>query len=601
MQPLQQFFPFLRPYRRPALLALCGLVVLVMLDLSIPRLVQRIIDQGIRAHNQEVVLHTGLLMLLISLLSMAMAVANNFLSVKVGEGVARDLRDRVFLKIQSLSFGNLDRMKTGGLMVRLASDTAAVQRIVNISLRIGTRAPLLMLGSLILMVRTSPSLALVLLPLILLTLAVIGLFIVRMEPLFRRVQQKFDRLNTVLQENVAGVRLIKAFVRADHECARFAEANNEFTVHSIRILRFMSGMSPLLTLCVNAGMVVVIWSGGLATARGELSPGQIVAFTNYLLTTLTPLAMMAMLSNAWAAGIASARRLAELLAMEPEVVDRSDALSLAAAGLADGPVRIELQRVSFRYGNGSGGENGGEREWILRDIDLVVEAGTTVAILGATGAGKSTLINLIPRFYEVSGGCICLNGIDIRALRQEEVRTLIAVVPQETLLFSGTVADNIRYGAPLADQAEVEAAARAAQAHEFILRLPQGYQTRIEERGTNLSGGQKQRLAIARALLTRSRILILDDSTSAVDVDTETRLQEALKQLPFSPTRLVVAQRVNTVLAADQIVILDRGRLVSQGTHRELLARCPIYREIYASQLGNGPELEAGNDQETVP
>ncbi|WP_319588452.1 ABC transporter ATP-binding protein [uncultured Desulfobulbus sp.] len=598
MDLLRLFLPFLKPYRLPVILALCCLVALVILDLSIPRLIQRIIDQGIHAQNQEMVVHTGLLMLLISLLSLAMAVGNNFLSVKVGEGVARELRDTVFLKIQSLSFGNLDRMKTGGLMVRLSSDTAAIQRIVNISLRIGTRAPLLMLGSFILMVRTSPSLALMLLPLILLTLGVIWLFIVRMEPLYLLVQQKFDRLNTVLQENVSGVRLIKAFVRADHEGARFASANTEFTRHSIRILRFMSGMSPLLTLCVNAGMVVVIWSGGLAAAKGELTVGQIVAFTNYLLTTLTPLAMMAMLSNAWANGIASARRLSDLLTMEPEVVDRANALSLTEAGLAGTPVRIDFEGVSFRYGNGNGGENGGASEWILRDIDLAIEPGMTLAILGATGAGKSTLVNLVPRFYEVSSGRICVNGIDIRDLQQEALRSLIAVTPQETILFSGTVADNIRYGAPEASDREVEEAARAAQAHVFILGLPQGYQTLIEERGTNLSGGQKQRLAIARALLTRPRILILDDSTSAVDVETETRIQETLEHLPFRHTRLVVAQRVSTVLGADRIVILEKGRIASQGTHDELLARCPIYQEIYASQLGNGLEEDTQREQE---
>lgn len=601
MPLLRRFLPLLRPYRRSVALAWFCLTALVILDLSIPRLIQRVIDQGIRAQNQDVVVHTGLLMLLISLLSMLMAVGNNFLSVKVGEGVARDLREQVFLKIQSLSFGNLDRMKTGGLMVRLTSDTAAAQRIVNISLRIGARAPLLMLGSFMLMVRTSPSLALTLLPLILLTLGVIWWFIGRMEPLFLMVQQKFDRLNIVLQENVSGVRLIKAFVRADHEGGRFAAANTEFTRHSIRILRFMSAMSPLLTLCVNAGMVAVIWFGGLAAARGELTVGQIVAFTNYLLTTLTPLAMMAMLSSAWANGVASARRLGDLLAMEPEVVDREHALSLAEAGLADAPVRIEFERVSFRYANGAAGENGDAGEWIVRDVDLTIEPGMTLAILGSTGAGKTTLINLVPRFYEATSGRILFNGVDIRDLQQAALRSLIAVTPQETILFSGTVADNIRYGAPHASDAEVEAAAEAAQAHAFILRLPQGYQTRIEERGGNLSGGQKQRIAIARALLTRPRILILDDSTSAVDVDTETRIQDALERLPFQHTRLVAAQRVSTALAADRIVILEKGRVASQGTHDQLLAGCPIYQEIYASQLGNGLELDAFRAQEEQP
>lgn len=591
MQLLRFLLPLLRPYRRLAGGALCCLVVLVILDLSIPRLIQRIIDQGIHVHNQDVVLRTGLLMLGISLLSLAIAVANNFLSVKVAEGVARDLREAVFLKIQHLSFGNLDQMPTGSLMVRLAGDTAAIQRIVNISLRIGTKAPLLMVGSLVLMVRTSPSLALMLLPLVLLTLGIIWFFILRMEPLFLVVQQHFDRLNTVLQENIAGVRLIRAFVRAGHEKNRFAKANTGFTDSSIRILRAISVMQPILTLCVNAGMVLVIWFGGQAAIRGELSLGQIVAFTNYLLTTLTPLAMMVMLSNAWANGLASAQRVSDLLATVPEVVDRADARSPQELGLGTtkDPVRVSFERVSFRYRNGASRENDGSSgEWILRDIDLTIEPGTTVAILGATGAGKTTLINLIPRFYEVSQGCIRVNGIDIRTLRRQDLCALIAVVPQETILFTGTVADTIRYGNPKADMAEVEAAARTAQAHDFIMRLPQGYQSKIEERGINLSGGQRQRLAIARAILTRPRLLICDDSTSAVDIDTENRLQQALASLPFAHTRLVVAQRVSTVLGADAIVLLDKGRIIGQGTHETLLKENPVYQEIYASQLGNG-------------
>ncbi|NLX19162.1 MAG: ABC transporter ATP-binding protein [Desulfobulbus sp.] len=600
MQALRFLLPFLKPYRRLAISALICLVALVILDLSIPRLVQRIIDQGIRAHNQEVVLYTGLLMLCISLLSLAMAVANNYLSVKVGEGVARDLRESVFLQIQDLSFGNLDRMQTGGLMVRLASDTAAIQRIVNISLRIGTRAPLLMLGSLILMVDTSPSLALMLLPLILLTLTIVTVFMLRMEPLFLMVQQKFDHLNTVLQENISGVRLIKAFVRADHERSRFDEANTAFTRYSIRILRTLSTMSPLLTLCVNAGIVLVIWHGGLAAIRGELTVGQIVAFTNYLLTTLTPLAMMAILSNAWANGLASTRRIKDLLETVPDVTDVATSSATPLTALGEGPLEVRFCGVSFRYNEGDPAGNGEKSEWILCDIDLVIRPGSTVAVLGATGAGKSTLINLIPRFYEVSCGSILVNGIDIRQLQQQDLRSLIAVVPQETILFSGTVADNIRYGKPEATQSEVEAAARTAQAHDFIMTLPEGYETRIEERGGNLSGGQRQRVAVARAILCEPRLLILDDSTSALDVDTESRLQQALSRLPFAHTSLIVAQRVSTVLTADTIVILDKGRIAGQGSHEELLAHNPIYQEIYTSQLGQDDLPEPVFKEEAV-
>ncbi|MCX6032976.1 MAG: ABC transporter permease, partial [Chloroflexi bacterium] len=333
MNHIRKLLPFVRPYWRRALVALVCLTSLVFLDLAIPRLIQRIIDQGIQQHNQSVVVQTALLMLGISVLSAVIAIGNNNLSVRVGESVARDLRDALFRKIQTYSYGNLDQQNTGQLMVRLTSDTTAVQRVTQVSLRIGTRAPLLMIGSLILMFNTSPSLALTIVPLLLITSAVIVFFVVKMEPLFRSVQGKLDRLNSVLQENIAGARLVKAFVRADFEGQRFEAANENFTDHSVKVMRFMSTMSPALTVFVNIGMVVVIWAGGLQAIRGDLSVGQIVAFTNYLLTTMGPLTMMTMLSNTWANGIASARRVNEILDTVPEVQDAPDAIDLT--GLRD--------------------------------------------------------------------------------------------------------------------------------------------------------------------------------------------------------------------------------------------------------------------------
>jgi ATP-binding cassette subfamily B protein len=350
-------------------------------------------------------------------------------------------------------------------------------------------------------------------------------------------------------------------------------------------MQFMASMSPVLTVCINVGMVVVIWAGGLDAIRGELTVGQIVAFTNYLLTTMTPLVMMTMLSNVWANGIASARRIDEVLDAVPEVQDAPGALLVPAAA----PGRVVFEDVSFHY-------NGVADDAVLDGINLVVEPGQTAAILGATGAGKSTLVNLVPRFYDVSAGRICVDGLDIRQVQQDSLLAQIAIVPQETVLFSGSVRDNIRYGAPDASDEEVMAAARAAQAHDFILGLPQGYDTRVEERGVNLSGGQKQRIAIARALLTHPKILILDDSTSSVDVETETKIQDALEAQGRQHTSLVVAQRISTVLKADKIVVIDRGRVAAEGTHRELMRSSPIYQEIYASQLGNGVNMieEAG-------
>ena len=337
-------------------------------------------------------------------------------------------------------------------------------------------------------------------------------------------------------------------------------------------------------MCVNVGMVLVIWVGGIRAVEGELTVGQIVAFTNYLLTTMTPLIMMTILSNIWAGGNASARRINEVLETEPDVRDAPDAIPLAGAARG----RIVFENVSFHY-------NGEDAENVLDGIYLSIEAGQTVAFLGSTGSGKSTLVNLVPRFYDVTAGRILVDGIDVRRLSQESLLGRIAVVPPETVLFSGTVRDNIRYGAPGAGDDEVIEAARLAQAHAFITALSKGYDTRVEERGTNLSGGQRQRIAIARGLLMRPMILILDDSTSSVDVETETRIQEAPAAQTEGRTTLVVAQRISTVLKADRIVVLEKGRIAAQGTHAELMAASPIYREIFDSQLGSDFLPEAGS------
>ena len=575
MHQLRKILPFVKPYWKRSVVALILLTTLVFMDLSIPRLVQRIIDQGVRQHNLSVVIQTSILMLAISLLSTLFAVGNNILSIQVGESVARDLREAQFIKIQKFSFSNLDHFTTGKLMVRLSSDSSAVQRWVQVSLRIGTRAPLLMIGSLILMINTDKNLALTLLPLLLVTSAVIIAFVVRMEPLFRSVQQKLDRLNTVLQENIAGARLVKAFVRADFESGRFEQANQDFTARTVQVMQFMSTMGPVLSVFVNLGMVIVIWAGGLQAINGKVTIGQIVAFTNYLLTTMGPLTMMTMLSNVWASGIASAQRVNEVLDTIPAVQDAPDAQPLPTST----PGQVAFENVTFHY-NGDGA--------VLENVSLTAKPGETVAILGATGAGKSSLVHLIPRFYDVASGRVTVDGVDIRCLQQDSLVSQVGIVPQETILFSGSVSDNIRYGHTAATDEEVVRAAQAAQAHEFILQLPQGYDTHIEERGVNLSGGQKQRIAIARALLTQPKILILDDSTSSVDVETETKIQDALEQVMHPHTSFVVAQRISTVLKADKIIVLDKGQVAAQGTHAELMKTSPIYQEIYDSQLGNG-------------
>ena len=577
MKHIRKLLPFVKPYWKRSLVSLVLLVAVIFMDLAIPRLTQRIIDQGITDNDMQVVISTTLWMLGISIVQTFFAIGNNNLSVQVGESVARDLREALFLKIQSFSFGNLDRMNTGQLMVRLSSDTTVFQRLVQVFLRIGTRAPLLMIGSLILMFNTDSRLALMMLPILVIITAIITFFVSKMEPLFRSVQQKLDKLNTVLQENIAGVRLVKAFVRADHEAERFAVSNDAYAQHSTKVMQFMSTLSPAMSIFVNAGIVAVIWIGGIQSINGNITIGQLVAFVNYLQTTLGPLTIMVMLANVAAAGTASAERINEVLETVPEVRDEAQPLPLPEISQP----RIVFENVSFHY-------NGSVDEEVLKEINLVAEPGQTVAILGATGSGKSSLVSLVPRFYEAASGRITLNNVDIRKVRQDALMGHVGIVPQETVLFSGTVRDNIRYGRPDASEEEVVAAAQAAQAHEFILSLPQGYDTHIEERGANLSGGQKQRIAIARALLMRPSILILDDSTSSVDVATETKIQEALKEWMQGRTSFMVAQRISTVLNADKIVVIDEGRITAQGTHAQLIKSSPIYQEIYESQLGNG-------------
>lgn len=579
MDEFKKLLHFGKPYQTQAIFSMTMLIATVFLDLSIPRFMQTLIDDGVKPQNMSVVLRTSAIMLALSISSMITGVLNSNYSIKVGEGVGRDLRQAIFEKIQDFSYANADQFSTGKLMVRLTSDSSAVQRLFQVSLRIGSRAPLEMILSVVLMFVTSPSLAWSMIPVLLVSWTLIVLFSVKMEPLFRTVQQKLDRLNTVLQENLAGARLVKSFVRADHETGRFDVANGDFTDGTIKVTEVMSSMSPLLTLMVNIGMVLVVWLGGIQAIGGGISTGQILAFVSYLLATMHPLVSMTNLSNTWANGLASAKRINEVLEAKPDITP-----PLAPKALPLGmSASVDFKDVDFHYSINSDLA-------VLENIRLHAEPGQMVAVLGATGAGKSTLVNLIPRFYDAASGSVRIDDFDVRDIEEDSLLEHIGVVPQETILFSGTVRDNIRYGCPDASQEEVERAAKIAQAHDFIMRLPQGYDTPIEERGTNLSGGQKQRISIARAIITHPDILILDDSTSAVDVETETRIQTALADELKGSTVFVVAQRISTVLNADKIIVLDEGRIVAEGKHMELLKTSPIYKEIYDSQLGGAPQ-----------
>ena len=577
MKSLRRVISFFRPYKTHAILAMVLLVGVVVADLAIPRLTQRVIDEGVARQDMGVIVTTSLLMLGAAILSALFAIGNTLFSVRVAMGVSADLRSALVRKVQSFSFGNLDRIQTGQLLVRATSDVNMVQMIAQMSLRILTRAPLWMIGSMVMLFVTSTQLALLMLALLPVIGCIIGVFLVKAGPLFLSIQRRLDWLNQVLQENLAGVRVVKAFARVDHENARFDRANSDLMVENIRVMQLVAALIPTMLLLVNLAVVGVIWFGGNQAVAGDFKVGEIMASINYMSFSLFPLMMLGGMIGPLSAADASAGRIWEVLDSAPAVQDRPQAQRLAAV-----TGRVAFENVCFSY------DGADCRDAVLKDVDLVAEPGQEVAILGATGSGKSSLVHLIPRFYDVTEGRVTLDGVDVRDIPLDTLRAQVGIALQEAVLFSGTIRDNIRYGRPDAREEEVIAAATAAQAHDFISAFPDGYDTVVGQRGVNLSGGQKQRIAIARALLVQPRVLILDDSTSAVDVETEAEIQAALDVLMVGRTSFVIAQRISTVLNADKIVILDQGRIVGEGTHAELMESSSIYQEIYQSQLGDG-------------
>jgi ATP-binding cassette subfamily B multidrug efflux pump len=571
---LKPLVRYLKPYWRWATLAPLLMLFEVAMDLMQPRLMQRIVDEGITPMNMPVVIQTGLLMVGLAVLGWFGGAGNGFFATKAAQGFGADLRGALFRHVQSLSFANLDRLETGQLVTRLTNDVTHVQEAVMTLLRILIRAPLLMVGGLVMAVLTAPSLAFIPLGLMPLLLLVVVWLVRRATPLFGQVQARLDGVNQVMEENLSGVRVVKAFVRKAHEVLRFGRSNEDLVATTIHAMRLMALMHPAMIVILNAGIVAVLWFGGVRVAEGSMQVGQILAFVNYLQQTLFSLVMVSMLIVQVARANASAERISEVLHAHPEVHNRPNALrDVALSG------HVAFEGVTFSY-HGSGGAP------VLRDVSFAVEPGQTAALLGATGSGKSSLVHLIPRFYDPDAGRVTVGGYDVRDLDLATLRRAIGIATQETVLFSGTIRDNIRYGRPEASDEEVIAAARVAQAHDFITSFPEGYDTVVGQRGVNLSGGQKQRLAIARALLVDPAVLILDDSTSSVDVETAARIQAALREARADRTCILIAQRISSVLHADQILVQDEGRIVAVGTHRELLATSDLYRDIYESQLG---------------
>ncbi len=583
MRATIRLFSFLKPYWVWATLAPLLMLLEVAMDLMQPRFLQRIIDVGIANSDLTVILHTGLWMVGLAVVGIIGGVGCSFFAVLAAQGFGADLRSALFGRVQILSFANVDELETGKLITRLTNDVTQVQEVVLILLRIMVRAPMMLVGSLLMAVITAPQLA----PLfvILIPVVIIGLVLIinRAFPLFSQVQARLDALNTVMQESLAGVRVVKAFVREAHQIMRFGEANNRLMAQNITAVRTVAVTMPFMMIALDSGVVAALWFGGVQVSAGGMHVGQVIAFINYLMQTLMSLMMVSMLLMRISRSEASAVRIQEVFDSEPKVRNKPDALTeFTSQG------RVAFEDVMFSY-------PGSEDDPVLCDVSFVAEPGQTVALLGATGSGKSSLVHLIPRFYDVTGGRVTIDGVDVRDIGEATLRRQIGTALQESVLFSGTIRDNIRYGRPDASDEQVIAAAKLAQAHGFISALPDGYDAMVGQRGVNLSGGQKQRLSIARALLIRPAILILDDSTSAVDVETEGRIQEALEALSENRTTFVVAQRISSVLAADKILVLDDGRIAAQGTHAELLAASPIYREIYASQLDDGALSHAAN------
>jgi ATP-binding cassette subfamily B protein len=565
---------YLRSYRGEAFGAFAALLLSSAASLATPQLIAYAIDEGIAPRSLEVILLAVGGLVTAALLRGLFQFLQGYLSERASQGVAYDLRNDLFAKIERLGFAYYDRVETGQLVTRLTSDVEQIRNFAGSGVVQLAAAGVMLVGTTALLFSLDWRLALVALAIVPFIFVLLLRFVWRIGPLFRGVQQTLGRLNSVLQEDLAGIRVIRTFVREDYERERYRSVNDELLEKNLETVRTFSNNFPFVFLLANLGTLAIILFGGLQVIGGNLSIGELVAFNTYLGFLLFPILTIGFLSASISRAGASSQRVFEVLDAPLEVRDAPDAVPLPPISC-----RVEFDGVGFRY-------PGSERE-ILHGISFSAEPGQTVAILGTTGSGKSTLVNLLPRFYDVSEGSVRLDGHDVRDVTLASLRSQIGIVLQSSLLFSGSVRDNIAYGKPDATREEVEAAARAARADEFIRAMPGGYDTIIGERGVGLSGGQRQRVAIARALLIDPRLLILDDSTSAVDAETEAAIQESLDQLMREGHRtvFVIAQRVSTVRDADLILVLDEGSIAARGTHEELLRESELYNEILGSQI----------------
>ncbi|AIQ48306.1 ABC transporter ATP-binding protein [Paenibacillus sp. FSL R7-0273] len=574
-------FSFLKKYRVAAFAALAMMGIELAVELAQPLLISRIIDDGIVEKDMTVVWLWGGVLTLSALIAFAAGILSSFFASHASQSFAFDLREKLYEKVQSFTYEVFNRFPTSSLITRLTGDVTQLQDTVFMALRFMTRVPLVVLGSVVMALVVHVKLGL----LLAVTLPVLILFLVwvmrRSSDLFKRVQSRLDGVNGVIQENLTGIRLIRVFVRMGHEISRFASFSGGLMKATITALRLTETMGPLIMLIVNAGIVAVLWFGRIEIASGDATLGQTVAVINYALRTIGALSALSWIMATFSRAVASEHRISEVMS-SPEGEGGLEAAADPGDGNQGAAVRgkIEFSDVSFSYP--------GSDIAALEEVSFTVEPGQRVAILGATGSGKSSLVGLIPRLYEQTGGIIRIDGMDSADIEISRLRRSIGYVPQEVLLFSGSVRENIAWGNERATQEEIERAAAAAQISHTIAGLPEGYDTMLGQRGVNLSGGQKQRLTIARALVRKPAILILDDSTSALDAVTEGLLLEELSAM--SCTTVLITQKISSTVSADLILLLDEGRLIAKGTHHELLAGAPLYRKIYESQTGEGAQ-----------
>jgi ATP-binding cassette subfamily B protein len=525
------------------------------------------------AENAERILITSAVAILIfAVVRGLFAFLQTFTAERNSQIVAFDMRNELFAKIQGLSFSYHDRNQTGQLMIRATDDVEKVRLFIGQGLLMAVGAIILLTGTLLILFSTNVRLTLIALPILPIALVLFMFFGSRLGPLFLEIQKRLDKVNTILQENLSGIKVVKAFTREKSEERKFDGAADDLMDQNIYIARFFSILFPFVILVASLGQALVLYFGGRQIIAGTLTLGQWQEFSLYLVFLFIPAAQLGMIITQMSQASASSTRIFEILDVENEVTDKPEAVSLPEV---EG--RVKFDNVTFRYFSSS--------DPVLSNVNIDIEPGQTVALLGATGSGKSTIINLLPRFYDPSEGSITIDDLDLRDVKLDSLRSQIGIVLQETTLFAGSIRENIAFGRPDASDEEIESAAKAAATHEEIISFPDGYETHVGERGTTLSGGQKQRIAIARALLLNPRILILDDSTSSVDLVTEAKIQSALDSLMEGRTSFVIAQRISTVMNADQILVLDKGQIAARGNHEELLEDNEIYADIYSSQL----------------